>query len=68
MLPIRFEYVERCTDIEFRRFVTVLGEYTHHYTGEKFFRIRSEMDIGTIQEYMVTEADMKQMLSKRVEV
>lgn len=68
MIPLRFEYVERCTDIEHKRFVTILGEYKHHYTGKKFIRIREEYEYGGIQEYVVSEETMKQMLSKIVEV
>lgn len=67
MIPLKFEYIERCTDIEYKQFVTILGEHKHHYTGEKFIRIREEYDRGGIQEYMVSEETMKQMLSKRVE-
>ena len=67
MIPLKFEYIERCTDIEHKHFVTILGEHIHHYTGEQWIRIREEYDYGGIQEYMVSEEIMKQMLSKRVE-
>lgn len=67
MIPLQFEYIERCTYIEYKNFVTILGEHKHRYTGKNFFRIREEYDHGGIQEYMVSEETMKQMLSKRVE-
>jgi hypothetical protein len=68
MLPIRFEYVDEAFGLKEKKFVTVLGEHTHHYTGKKFIRIREEFESGYIQEYMVTAETMKLMLSKRVEV
>jgi hypothetical protein len=68
MIPIRFEYVERCTDIEHKRFVTVLGEHTQHYTNKKLIRIREEYEEGVVREHWVSEETMNQMLSKRVEV
>lgn len=68
MLPIRFEYVDASYGIPEKKFVTILGEHRHHYTGKKFIRIREEFERGYMQEYMVTEEHMKLMLSKRVEV
>lgn len=64
MIPLKFEYVERCTDIEHKRFVTILGEHMHHYTGKKLIRIREEYEEGAIHEHWVSEETMKQMLNK----
>lgn len=69
MIPLRFEYIhERFTGFGEKRFVTILGYHTHHYTGEKFIRIREESESGFVQEFMVNQDAMNKMLSKRVEV
>lgn len=68
MVPLKFEYIDERFGIKEKKFVTVIGEHTHHYTGVKFIRIREEFENGHIQEYMVNEETMKKMLSKRAEV
>lgn len=68
MVPLKFEYIDERFGIKEKKFVTVIGEHTHHYTGAKFIRIREKFENGHIQEYMVTEDVMRQMLNKRMEV
>ena len=44
--PKQFEYVDilRFSDSEFSspKYVTILDEFAHHYTGDKYYRIRIE--------------------------
>ena len=65
MLPIRFEYVRNT--LGDKVYVSILGEMKQHYTGETMYRVREEFTDGYINEYWVTTATMKAMLSKRVE-
>ena len=45
-IPKQFEYVDVLYDFEERpeipKFVTILDEFVHHYSGTKFYRIRIE--------------------------
>lgn len=48
-------------------YVTVLGQFTHHFTGETFYRVRVESSLGTANETIYSEAYMQMALSHRVE-
>lgn len=79
-IPKQFEFIKTYYQFTNRPnapvFVTILNEFTHHYTGTKMYHIRIEHD-GTfgfncqpspfVDYKTVTEGEMVEMLATRVE-
>lgn len=70
VIPKEFEYIDIYTSLgtvmKERRFVTVLDEFEHHYSGEKFYHIRIEYISTYIEGMPVVEyetVDQKKMMS-----
>jgi hypothetical protein len=75
-IPHEFEYLSKCMIYDKdsgrkmrkeRVWVTKVGQMRkHHYTGNPYFRIRTESESGGVWEGWVTEEDIREMLEGRV--
>ena len=70
MLPIQFEYVlpnnSKDTIEPERVYLTIIGQFKHHYTGQTMYRVREESSRGKATESIITEYRMNSRLSMRV--
>ena len=75
-IPTQFEFVDTLWDFKdhpkINRFVTILDEFTHHYTKEKMYYIRIEfLYKGSLANYSmveyktVGEGELKKMIETR---
>lgn len=63
MLPVRFTYLENSEKV----YASILGQFTHHFTGKTIYKIRLEGESGWINEYFYLEECVMNLLKKRVE-
>lgn len=82
MIPISFEYVdtsyeldylhpERSEAVEVKHFISVLGVFKHHYTGELMYKVREDYTdhygAPISREYIINETAIFGMLKDRVD-
>jgi hypothetical protein len=65
MTPIRFTYYDEA--LKEKAYVSILGQFTHHFTGETIYRVRIEEANGWVMEPFLNETDIQEMLKNRVE-
>ena len=66
MVPLCFEY--RSEEYPGQViFVTILGQFKHHFTGETIYRVREEFERGPAYEAYYTEARMQIALANRIQ-
>ena len=65
MTPIRFEYYDEF--IKQKVYLSILGQFRHHYTGETIYRVRVEYQDGWVMEPLYSETDILKCLKHRVE-
>ena len=67
MLPIRFTYIDDTVYPEEKVYVSILGQFDHHFTGETIYKLRLEGERGWFDEHFYRECYVKNMLKKKVE-
>jgi hypothetical protein len=65
MTPIRFTYFDE--DAGQKVYVSILGQFTHHFTRENMYHVRAEYSDGFVMEPIYDEAHIRELLKKRVE-
>lgn len=63
MLPVRFVYLENTEKV----YVSILGQFKHHFTGETIYRVRREGESGWVGEELYGEKNLINLLRLRVE-
>ena len=63
MLPVRFTYLENGEKV----YVSILGQFKHHFTGKTIHKIRLEGESGWVNDYFYQEEYVQNLLKKRVE-
>ena len=63
MLPVRFIYSENDEKV----YVAILANFTHHFTGKTYYKVRLEGESGWFGEYLYLEDVIKNLLERRVE-
>lgn len=64
LLPVRFTYLEAHGE---KVYVSILGQFKHHFTGETVYKIRKEGERGWVSESWIEEKYIPGMLNRRVE-
>lgn len=68
MTPLCFTYRPASFSTSGLIHVTILGEYKHHFTGEKMYRVREENQrYGMTHDCYYSESAMKRALALRVD-
>lgn len=63
MLPVRFTYLENGEKV----YVSLLGQFKHHFTGKTVWQVRLEGESGWFGEKFWLEEYVMNILKKRVE-
>lgn len=66
MIPLCFEYLSDAYPGQ-TVYITIIGQFTHHFSGCPVYRVREEYANGSACETLYTESYMKHALSNRVD-
>lgn len=62
MLPVRFTYLDGNEKV----YLSILGQFKHHFTGKTYHKVRLEGENGWVEEFFYLEEVVMNLLKKRV--